>query len=140
MIGKRKTPGIPHISEHDLRHLFATTCTESGVDIPTVSRSPGHKEGGALAITGVNKEAALASGNIPSLPTRTAGIPALDAELGTDAFGSYLPFHAFASHRFKRNQNAASVTGWARAVQRIYSLNETNSSPVRVAAALAMVE
>jgi integrase len=42
--------GIPHISQHDLRHLFATTCIESGVDIPTVSRWLGHKDGGALAM------------------------------------------------------------------------------------------
>lgn len=42
--------GIPHIRVHDLRHLFATTCIESGVDIPTVSRWLGHKDGGALAM------------------------------------------------------------------------------------------
>jgi integrase len=42
--------GIPHITHHDLRHLFATTCIESGVDIPTVSRWLGHKDGGALAM------------------------------------------------------------------------------------------
>lgn len=42
--------GIPHISHHDLRHLFATRCIESGVDIPTVSRWLGHKDGGALAM------------------------------------------------------------------------------------------
>ena len=34
----------------DLRHLFATRCIESGVDIPTVSRWLGHKDGGALAM------------------------------------------------------------------------------------------
>ncbi|HZL14026.1 MAG TPA: tyrosine-type recombinase/integrase [Verrucomicrobiae bacterium] len=39
---------VPHISHHDLRHLFATTCIESGVDIPTVSRWLGHQDGGAL--------------------------------------------------------------------------------------------
>jgi site-specific recombinase XerD len=33
-----------------VRHLFATTCIESGVDIPTVSRGLGHKDGGALAM------------------------------------------------------------------------------------------
>ena len=42
--------GIPRITHHDLRHLFATTCIESGVDIPTVSRWLGHKDGGALAM------------------------------------------------------------------------------------------
>jgi integrase len=42
--------GIPHLRHHDLRHLFASTCIESGVDIPTVSRWLGHKDGGALAM------------------------------------------------------------------------------------------
>lgn len=45
-----KEIGIPRISHHDLRHLFATRCIESGVDIPTVSRWLGHKDGGALAM------------------------------------------------------------------------------------------
>lgn len=39
-----------HLTHHDLRHLFATRCIESGVDIPTVSRWLGHKDGGALAM------------------------------------------------------------------------------------------
>lgn len=42
--------GISRITHHDLRHLFATRCIESGVDIPTVSRWLGHKDGGALAM------------------------------------------------------------------------------------------
>jgi integrase len=42
--------GMPRITHHDLRHLFATRCVESGVDIPTVSRWLGHKDGGALAM------------------------------------------------------------------------------------------
>jgi len=42
--------GISRISHHDLRHLFATRCIESGVDIPTVARWLGHKDGGALAM------------------------------------------------------------------------------------------
>lgn len=41
---------VPRITHHDLRHLFATRCIESGVDIPTVSRWLGHKDGGALAM------------------------------------------------------------------------------------------
>lgn len=45
----RKVGGA-RITHHDLRHLFATTCIESGIDIPTVSRWLGHKDGGALAI------------------------------------------------------------------------------------------
>jgi integrase len=42
--------GVPRITHHALRHLFATICIESGVDIPTVSRWLGHKDGGALAM------------------------------------------------------------------------------------------
>jgi integrase len=42
--------GAHRITHHDLRHLFATRCIESGVDIPTVSRWLGHKDGGALAM------------------------------------------------------------------------------------------
>lgn len=45
-----KELGIRRITHHDLRHLFATRCIESGVDIPTVSRWLGHKDGGALAM------------------------------------------------------------------------------------------
>ncbi|HNQ90824.1 MAG TPA: tyrosine-type recombinase/integrase [Verrucomicrobiota bacterium] len=45
-----RTVGITRITHHDLRHLFATRCIESGVDIPTVSRWLGHKDGGALAM------------------------------------------------------------------------------------------
>lgn len=41
---------VSRITHHDLRHLFATRCIESGVDIPTVSRWLGHKDGGALAM------------------------------------------------------------------------------------------
>jgi integrase len=41
---------LPHFSHHDFRHFFATTCIESGVDIPTLSRWLGHKDGGALAM------------------------------------------------------------------------------------------
>jgi integrase len=43
-----KKVGTDRITHHDLRHLFATRCIESGVDIPTVSRWLGHKDGGAL--------------------------------------------------------------------------------------------
>src|SRR6266487_4380658 len=37
--------GMKRITHHDLRHLFATICIESGVDIPTVSHWLGHKDG-----------------------------------------------------------------------------------------------
>ena len=42
--------GMPRFTHHDLRHFFATRCIESGVDIPTVSKWLGHKDGGALAM------------------------------------------------------------------------------------------
>ncbi len=42
--------GVKPMTHHDLRHLFATRCIESGVDIPTVSRWLGHSDGGALAM------------------------------------------------------------------------------------------
>ena len=45
-----KTVGMARITHHDLRHFFATVSIESGVDIPTVARWLGHKDGGALAM------------------------------------------------------------------------------------------
>jgi hypothetical protein len=42
--------GFPKYTHHDFRHFFATTCIESGVDVPTVSRWLGHADGGALAM------------------------------------------------------------------------------------------
>jgi integrase len=45
-----KNVGADRITHHDIRHLFATRCIESGVDVPTVSRWLGHKDGGALAM------------------------------------------------------------------------------------------
>ena len=45
-----KRLGYPQFTHHDFRHFFATTCIESGVDIPTISRWLGHKDGGALAM------------------------------------------------------------------------------------------
>jgi integrase len=50
MIRASEEIGLPRITHHDLRHFFATRCIESGVDIPTVSRWLGHKDGGALAM------------------------------------------------------------------------------------------
>lgn len=44
-----KRLGIKHVRIHDLRHLFATTCIESGIDFATVGRWLGHKDGGILA-------------------------------------------------------------------------------------------
>jgi integrase len=48
--GAARKVGMDRITHHDLRHFFATVCIESGVDIPTVSRWLGHKDGGALAM------------------------------------------------------------------------------------------
>jgi len=42
--------GVPHLRLHDLRHFFATFAIESGVDIPTIAKWVGHKDGGALLI------------------------------------------------------------------------------------------
>lgn len=41
---------IAHVRIHDLRHFFATTCIEAGIDIPTVAKWLGHRDGGALAM------------------------------------------------------------------------------------------
>ncbi len=40
--------GIEKLTHHDLRDAFATTCIESGVDVPTVAAWLGHADGGAL--------------------------------------------------------------------------------------------
>ncbi len=45
-----KMVGAPRIGHHGLRHLFATTAIESGIDIPTVAKIMGHQDGGALAM------------------------------------------------------------------------------------------
>ncbi len=42
--------GAPRLTQHHLRHYFATICIEKGVDIPTVSRWLGHSDGGRLAM------------------------------------------------------------------------------------------
>jgi integrase len=44
-----KRLGLEHIRVHDLRHIFATRCLESGVDFPTLAGWLGHKDGGILA-------------------------------------------------------------------------------------------
>ncbi len=41
--------GLPHLKMHDMRHLFATSCVESGVDWATLAAWLGHKDGGILA-------------------------------------------------------------------------------------------
>ena len=42
--------GLPVFYHHAMRHFFATCAIESGVDVPTVSRWLGHKDGGQLAM------------------------------------------------------------------------------------------
>jgi len=44
------TGGEAGTKNHEFRHFFATTCIEAGVDIPTVARWLGHKDGGVLAM------------------------------------------------------------------------------------------
>jgi integrase len=43
-----KRAGLPKLSNHCFRHLFATRCIEAGVDLPTVARWLGHQDGGSL--------------------------------------------------------------------------------------------
>lgn len=45
-----KVVGIPRITHHDFRHLFATICIECSVDIPTIAEWMGHSDGGALVM------------------------------------------------------------------------------------------
>jgi integrase len=42
--------GIAQLTPHHMRHLFATRCLESGVDVKTVASWLGHKDGGALLL------------------------------------------------------------------------------------------
>ncbi|EIQ00850.1 site-specific recombinase XerC [Opitutaceae bacterium TAV1] len=43
-----KAVGVQRLTHHDLRDVFATTCIEAGIDIPTVAGWMGHSDGGAL--------------------------------------------------------------------------------------------
>jgi len=45
-----RTASKKTMTPHDLRHLFATRCIESGVDVRTVAAWLGHKDGGALLL------------------------------------------------------------------------------------------
>jgi integrase len=40
--------GVPRLTHHRFRDVFATTAIECGIDVPTVSRWLGHRDGGAL--------------------------------------------------------------------------------------------
>ena len=58
-------------THHDFRHFFATTCIEAGVDIPTISKWLGHKDGGALTMKVYGP-----GGSLTRYPRLMAGIPA----------------------------------------------------------------
>jgi len=45
-----KIVGVPRLTHHKLRDLFATIAIESGVDVPTVADWLGHSDGGALLL------------------------------------------------------------------------------------------
>jgi integrase len=81
-----KKIGISRIVHHDLRHLFATRCIESGVDIPTVSRWLGHKDGGALAMKTYghlrreHSQAQALKVSFTPVPAKTADVIAFPAE------------------------------------------------------------
>jgi len=40
--------GLDKLTHHDLRDVFATSCIENGIDIPTIAGWLGHSDGGAL--------------------------------------------------------------------------------------------
>jgi integrase len=42
--------GVPRMTHHSLRHLFATRALQSGVDVRTVAGWLGHRDGGALLL------------------------------------------------------------------------------------------
>lgn len=70
--------GMEPLTHHDLRHFFATTCIESGVDVPTVSKWLGHKDGGALAMRvygHLRNEHSLAEAKKVSFSKNTASPP-----------------------------------------------------------------
>jgi len=85
-----KVLGLKRITHHDLRHLFANRCIESGVDIPTVSRWLGHKDGGALAMKVYghlrDQHSATMAKKVrfsSTSPNGSAGAPPSPAEKGT---------------------------------------------------------
>lgn len=78
---------IDRFTHHDLRHFFATRCIESGIDIPTVSRWLGHKDGGALAMRTyghLRDEHSAEMAKRVTFKQRPSGkpLPALDQDLG----------------------------------------------------------
>jgi integrase len=45
-----KAAGIARLTNHDLRHAYATRCLEAGVDVRTVAAWLGHRDGGRLLL------------------------------------------------------------------------------------------
>ncbi|HMP84452.1 MAG TPA: site-specific integrase [Verrucomicrobiota bacterium] len=45
-----KLAGLPRLTHHDFRHLFTTRCIESEVDVGTVARWRGDRDGGAMLL------------------------------------------------------------------------------------------
>jgi hypothetical protein len=60
--------GMKRITHHDLRHLFATICIESGVDIPTVSRWLGAQ--GRRRVVHENVRTSASGSQLRTGPTR----------------------------------------------------------------------
>lgn len=90
-----KKVATARITHHDLRHLFATCCIESGVDIPTVSRWLGHKDGGALAMKTyghLRREHSIAQAQRVTFatPPKTADIPRLSDREGVSGQAAVL--------------------------------------------------
>jgi integrase len=75
---------VRRFTHHDLRHLFATRCIESGVDIPTVARWLGHKDGGALAMKVYGHLRDQHSSNMAQRVTFDASPPTKDELAMTD--------------------------------------------------------
>lgn len=67
-----KDAGLEHLRFHDLRHTFATTALQNGVDVKTVSSMLGHYSAGftldtyAHVTTDAQLKAAQTMGNILS--------------------------------------------------------------------------
>lgn len=77
--------GVTPLTQHHLRHYFATICIEKGVDIPTVSRWLGHSDGGRLAMKTyghLRQEHSLAQAAL------------VDFEAGPNPSAPILPFNA----------------------------------------------
>ena len=109
-----KKIGMTRITHHDLRHFFATICIESGVDIPTVSRWLGHKDGGALAMRTyghLRREHSVAQAQKVSFaPTETDGATSFVAKVAPS-----LP-DAQQEQKATSRRKTASRTSWVESV------------------------